>query len=129
VARTHGDDVTEQRAPGEGEVADDIEDFVADEFVFEAQGFFAQGCVGTVVTVANRSLTEYSYAGEFNGTCQRCTKCSLLERQVSSCNALNNTVCERCPALSWKDGLWSCPRRPTIAKCGVRQETSGRSGL
>ena len=42
VPGAHGDDMAEEGASDQGEVADDIENFVADEFVGEAERFFAQ---------------------------------------------------------------------------------------
>jgi len=38
VAGADGDDVAFEAAAGEGEIADEVEDFVADELVGEAQG-------------------------------------------------------------------------------------------
>ena len=42
VTGPHGNDMTEQGTSGQGEISDDIEDLVADKFVREAEGFFAQ---------------------------------------------------------------------------------------
>ena len=42
VAGAHGDDMAEQRASDQGEVADDIEDLVTDEFVRKTERLFAQ---------------------------------------------------------------------------------------
>jgi len=42
VAWFDGDDMTADGATEEGEIADDIENFVANEFVLEAKGFFAE---------------------------------------------------------------------------------------